>query len=66
MASLIHKESGRKICSKEHCWQPKNRRERWMHPRAEFLYSEEDVDGGDLDVYRCPVCGLKFKITIPR
>jgi hypothetical protein len=60
----IDKESGRKVCTKEFPWKPENEGERWMHPEANFLYSEDAGDGGELDVYSCPICDQTLKCFV--
>ena len=64
----MSEETGRWICSKEKPYDPKNpehRKHRWIHPDAKFLY-EEHCSDETYEVYECPNCGLRFKVTVPR
>ena len=56
------------ICSKERPYNPKNkehRKHRWTHPDAKFI-REEYYDDEVYEVYKCPNCGLVFRVTVPR
>jgi hypothetical protein len=59
--------SERKICTKESPYNPekKVKGERWQHPDAEFIDSVEDPPYY-YSVYKCPICGLKFKVELPQ
>jgi len=51
----------RKICTKDHpC---KKDGCNWQHPEAKLVDSYNDgID--EIDVYECPICGLRFRETI--
>jgi hypothetical protein len=50
------------ICTVEDPWTPEKSRKAG-HPMAECIY-----DGGleqEYEIYKCPICGHVFKVTIP-
>ena len=56
------------ICSKERPYNPsdpEHRKHRWIHPDAKLL-REEYYDDEVYEIYECPNCGLKFRVTVPR
>jgi len=56
------------ICTEERPYR-KGSGGRWKHPKARSIsYADEYFGlsgGGNYEVYRCPICDLKFRITLP-
>lgn len=56
----------RKICTKERPMPMGEKETRWVHPDA--IEGEQDDYGlawGSYANYRCPNCGLRFKVQLP-
>ena len=60
-------EFDRKVCTKN-APMPKNAGGWWSHPDAVDVGEEFNglSGGGDYDIYECPNCGLRFKVTVRR
>jgi hypothetical protein len=56
----------RKTCSKESPM-PKGDNGRWLHPDAEYMKDDYGSlsQGGSYEEYKCPNCGLNFRVTLP-
>lgn len=56
----------RQICSKESPM-PKDAQGLWQHPDAKMIDTDYGgvSDGGSYEKYLCPICGLRFWVTLP-
>ena len=57
--------TGRHVCTADDPWTP-DKSGRATHPDAVLLRDEDGYPGGDVDVYRCPHCGLTFRVEVPQ
>jgi len=56
---------GRHTCTRENPWQPDMGRA--VHPDVVEVGDQEDgYPGGDIQAYKCPHCGLRFKVELPQ
>ena len=53
----------RYVCTKDDPW-TEEKSDRAEHPDAKYIRSIDD-DYGYYTVYKCPHCGLRFKVTGP-
>lgn len=53
------------ICSKDVPWNAEKHGPRAQHPDAVYL-DEEHYWGESYEKYRCPWCGLTFKVELPQ
>ena len=59
------RDAGRHVCSASDPWSPE-KTERATHPDAVYVGSRDRWPGGDIDIYDCPHCGLRFKVEAPQ
>lgn len=55
----------RHVCTAEDPWGPEKEGGA-VHPDAKYVGEEDGWPSGDLDVYLCPNCGLRFKVEVPQ
>jgi hypothetical protein len=60
---MTRSRSERYICTKENPWS-EDKGTPASHPDAEFTDDTYDDFGGGWDHYKCPHCGLHFKVEI--
>ena len=53
------------VCTKDDPWE-KGKSDRCQHPDAKETQQEDGWPGGDIVVYVCPNCSLRFKCELPQ
>lgn len=56
---------GRHVCTADDPWMPE-KGDRAVHPSARCVRTGGGYPGGDIDVYICPHCDLRFKVEVPQ
>jgi hypothetical protein len=56
----------RQVCTEEHPY-VEGANGLWSHPQAILINGEYYglPGGGDYETYECPVCKLRFRVTLP-
>lgn len=54
------------ICTREDPWESDIHNYGAEHPDAKYCEQIDGWPGGDLEVYECPNCGLRFTCELPQ
>lgn len=62
---MIQEDGMRHVCTADDPWTPE-KSARAQHPDAEWIEAYDDFGAPSWDKYRCPHCGLEFKVECPQ